>query len=126
MTKPLSIILTFIVWFIQPCYAQRLVPQFATTAPPAIKFFRVAITPKVSFQSEALAKYASQELNKQFPDDAYKFIIKHTGNTYQVSFLIKIIFFDKNQAVAAMNFLKENPAYDNTKYDITVATDDSY
>jgi hypothetical protein len=125
MTKLLCIILTFIVVSV-PCYAQLSTPQTGMSAPPALKFFRVAIVPRLTFNSEPLARYAAAELNKSFPDESYKFIITHTGKQYQVAFLIKIMFFERDQADAAMNFLTENPMWDATKYEIRVVEDSSY
>jgi hypothetical protein len=130
MTKLFCIILTLIVCSI-PAYAQLGLPQTGVSAPPAIKFFRVAIIPKISFQSEALAIYATKQLTTEFPADFFKFKVIPTfpgssKSEYRVAFLIKIMFFERDQAESAMNFLKENPQYDNSKYDLTILPDSSY
>src|ERR1700721_194004 len=117
-----SIIITFIVTFVfsRPCLAQLGLPQTGVSAPPALNFYRVAIIPKISFQSKTLAKYAAQQLNKDFPAEGYKFTILQTGQIYKVAFLIKIMFFDRDEAVSAINFLKANPNYDETRYELQI------
>jgi|SRR5665213_1901797 len=123
-----NIIITLIVCFIlcTPCQAQFSPPGVGVKAPPAIKYFRVAIVPRLEFQSEALAKYASQELKREFPGDFFNFKVLPSGKKYKVAYMVRIMFFERDQAEAALNFLKENPKFDGTKYELQIINDSSY
>lgn len=64
---------------------------------------------------------------RDFGPDYYKVkVIKSTEGGFKVAMLVKIMFFEKDQAEQALEFLKNNPKFDNSKFNLLVIKDDSY
>lgn len=125
MNKYLLVLVTYMLLSI-PAYAQLGRPQTGVSAPSAFNYFRVAIIPKQEFKDEFVAKAAACVLTSEFGEEMFKFKIIKLNNHFRVAMLVKIMFFEKAQAQAALNFLAENPQYDRQKYDLEVVSDSSY
>lgn len=63
----------------------------------------------------------------EFGSDFYKVkVIKSTEGGFKVAMMVKIMFFEKDQADKALEFLQNNPKFDNSKFNLLVIKDDSY
>lgn len=122
--KYILILLIMGIWAL-PTYAQLSNPLPGIYAPAPISFFRIALIPPMSFKSLDVAQATCDQLKTIDADEKYFLfkVVEQPDHTYSVWMLLRIIFFEKKDAELALEYLKNDPRYDTTKFKAEVVMD---
>jgi hypothetical protein len=70
---------------------------------------------------------AADKMHEAMGDDFYKIkVLEQKNHKYRVGLLIKIMFFEKDQAEMAKEFLLQKPSHHADEEDIEVVVDSDY